>query len=609
MKKLIYISVACLLGLGAASCESNIDLQPKAQVGETEYFKTEKDFELFTNDFYELLQNFSGGDIFEEQTDLKVNQTLSNMIKGGTNREVPASGNGWTWTKLRAINTCLEKLENYPEGAIKNKYTGICLFFRTFFYARMVKNFGDVPWYDHQLFSDDVDELYKPRDSRELVTAHMVEDIDRAIELLPTRAEEKGIPYRVTAGAALALKSQFCLFEGTFRKYHRISLEGHDYRYYLEQCVDAAEKLMSGKYGTYKLYSTGKPEEDYMMLFAKMDSDKDEVILSVNYDQSLTLRHNANAHTLVATQGQPGYTRKFVCSYLMRDGSRFTDQPNWKTMTFAEEMKNRDPRLSQSVRGLGYHRINDTEILGPDLEATKTGYQPIKFVTQRYNGDYEYDRNNYSCNDLPEYRYAMVLLNYAEAKAELETLTQTDLDKSINLIRKRVGMPDMNLAAVNANPDPYLLSPETGFFGITGANAGVIAEIRRERNIEMTQEGYHWDDLFRWKCGKMVDQDITGMYFPGPGEYDLTGDGVADVVLYTAQQGKPSNLADGVKSYQIGKDLILTGDDSGYLNYHVNQLRQGWNEERDYLRPIPRNERSLNKNLVQNPGWSDGLSF
>lgn len=82
-----------------------------------------------------------------------------------------------------------------------------------------------------------------------------------------------------------------------------------------------------------------------------------------------------------------------------------------------------------------------------------TGYQPIKFVQEPTASGGQVDRNSRNTNDLPVFRYAEVLLNYAEAKAELGTLTQDDLDQSINLIRRRVGMPDLNMDVANTNPD------------------------------------------------------------------------------------------------------------------------------------------------------------
>ena len=179
---------------------------------------------------------------------------------------------------------------------------------------------------------------------------------------------------------------------------------------------------------------------------------------------------------------------------------------------------------------------------------------------------------------------------------------------TIYLIRRRVGMPDLNMDVANTNPDRYLTSAETGYPNVTGTNQGVILEIRRERAIELDQEGFRYDDLMRWKAGYCVDQDIYGMYFPGPGEYDLSGDGNTDVILYASGTAKPE-AGSGVLVYEIGKDILLTESNQGYLYYHKNIVRNGFNEGRDYLYPIPINERSLNPNLTQNPGWVDGLDF
>lgn len=321
----------------------------------------------------------------------------------------------------------------------------------------------------------------------------------------------------------------------------------------------------------------------------------------------MQIYHNATAHMLLATQGRPGLTRKMVNSYLMKDGTRFTDREGWQTMPFLEEVKDRDPRLAQSIRTPGYHRIGQTELLAPDLGVTVTGYQPIKFVQDPTASGGQVDRNDRSTCDLPVFRYAEVLLNYAEAKAELGTLTQEDLDRSVNLIRNRAGMPPLSLAEANAHPDPYLSSAEYGFTNVSGANQGVILEIRRERAVELMQEGFRWADLMRWKAGACADQSIMGMYFAGPGQFDFNGDGTVDVVLYTAEEGNPN--VPGAQAYEIGTGIVLSEGDHGYVDYHINVKRNGFNEERDCLYPIPINERSLNHNLTQNPGWADGLSF
>ena len=173
-------------------------------------------------------------------------------------------------------------------------------------------------------------------------------------------------------------------------------------------------------------------------------------------------------------------------------------------------------------------------------------------------------------------------------------------------------MPHMNLAAANANPDPYLLSEKWGYRNVeAGANQGVILEIRRERSVELAQEGRRWDDLMRWKEGKCIDQEMYGMYFPGPGEYDLTGDNVPDVCLYTDEAQIGDKKKDGVVYLKIGEKtggIILSDGTKGYIDSQQG-IQHTFDESRDYFYPIPVNERTLNPNLSQNPGWKDGLNF
>ncbi|MBL7970134.1 MAG: RagB/SusD family nutrient uptake outer membrane protein [Prolixibacteraceae bacterium] len=599
MKRFSIVAMTLLMGLSA--CNDLLDLKPLSQISQENYFQTETDLQLFSNPFYNNLLDKSPYDL---QSDLYVCQNLSDEMLGGTKRTVPASGGGWSWSDLRRMNTLIAYAGQCKDEDAVIKYTALTRFFRAFFYFEKIKRFGDVPWYEVELGSAD-EELYNARDSREFVMTKMIEDIDYAIANLPSKQQEKSSPYRVNKYAAMALKAQFCLYEGTYRKYYSLNLEGHDYKYYLEQSAAAAQNLMND--GAYSLYSTGHPERDYLTLFAEENADPNEYILAIKFDYGLSIYHNATAHTLVPTQGRPGLTRKMVNTYLKKDGTAFTNQSGWQEMSFIEEMKDRDPRLAQSIRTPGYTRIGQTTVLAPDLSISVTGYQPIKFVQDPKASGGNVDRNERSTCDLPVYRYAEVLLNYAEAKAELGNLTQADLDKSINLIRQRAGMPGLDMNAANANPDRYLSDAETGYPNVTGANKGVILEIRRERAIELNQEGFRFDDLVRWKAGYCIDQSTYGMYFPGPGAYDLSGDGQADVTLYANGTPKPA-VTSGV-AYEIGNEIILSGGNKGYIYYHKNIERTAFDEGRDYLYPIPINERSLNHNLTQNPGWNDGLSF
>lgn len=569
--------------LFAVSCD--LDKLPLANLSPDSFFSTRNELDAFANNFY---TNFPGSSVFEEESDLIIKNSRSDWMRDG--RSVPGSGGGWTWTALRDFNTLIEMSSNCTDENVRDEYIGVARFFRAWFYFEKVKRFGDVPWYDRQLGSSDKD-LYKPRDSRELVMSHVVEDLDFAIAHLPV----KHSVYKVTKWTALALKSRACLFEGTFRKYHGFKLDGHTAEWYLEQAAAAGEEFISTS--GYSVYAGGGVENSYRDLFASEDAIGTEIILARDYDKNLSIKHNGTYYTL-GNYGNPGMTRKMFCSYLMKDGSRFTDKDGWKIMSFVDEVKNRDPRLSQSIRTPGYKRIGSDKVEAPDFGHTETGYMITKYMQ---GADLGVDLYGASYNDLPLFRSAEVYLNFAEAKAELGTLTQADLDKSIKLLRDRVGMPNIDLAVANASPDPYLMAEDTGYPNVTGANAGVILEIRRERTVELFDENFRFYDLIRWKNGQAITHKFLGMYFPAPGAYDLDGNGTLDVCFYT--DSAPSGLPANVVKFKIGERIFFTEGDHGYVDVTPN-LPGVWNENRDYFYPIPTNELTLNPNLVQNPGWA-----
>ena len=348
MKRLIILAATLIAGLSA--CDSLLDKEPLDRVTQFDYFKTRSDLELFSNPFYDNLLDKTP---YDEQNDLLVQMTLSDVLYGGDKRTVPNTGGGWSWGNLRRINTLLEYVDQCEDKKAVTEYTALAKFFRAAFYFDKVKRFGDVPWYEVQLGSAD-EALYKPRDSRELIMTNMIKDIDEAIN--SGGLTEDISTYRVNKWAALALKARFCLFEGTYRKYHGINLEGHDYTYYLEEAAKAAKTIIDE--GPYKLYSTKTPDKDYMMLFAQENASTEEYILAIRNSYEAQVYHNATAYTLLPTQGRPGYTRKFINMYLMKDGTAFTDQEGWQTLPFTEEVKDRDPRPATVVA----HGINHQDL-------------------------------------------------------------------------------------------------------------------------------------------------------------------------------------------------------------------------------------------------------
>lgn len=585
MKHTIINALFLSAAIACISCEDMLDYQPKDRLSPDTYFKTETDCELWTNNYYTVFPSAEG--IYSEPYDVIVRDVLADEISG-VRKPMPTDGN-WNWEKLREMNFFLSRASQIEDESVRLEYEGLTRFFRAYFYFEKVKRYGDVPWVDRPLGSDE-EELYKGRDSRESVMEKVMEDVDFAIANLP---EVQNV-YRVTRWTARALKSRIALFEGTFRKYH--GLDG--YEEFLQACVNASEPFLTGPYSIYTSGST-----PYQDLFTSQDAIETEIILARAYTSAISgMTHDVNGHLTGATMGRPGMTRNVVNMYLMRDGSRYTDQENYATKTFVEECKNRDLRMAQTLRTPGYKRIGGSKELAPDLSRSTTGYQLIKYLTEE-----KYDANKASTNDMPLFRLAEVLLNYAEAKAELGTLKQADLDNTIRPLRVRAGLPDLDMEEANRNPDPYLSSPETGYANVTGANKGVILEIRRERTLETPMEGLRYWDIMRWKEGKRFEKPIEGLYFPGTGEYDLDGNGSVDVCIYDTEKA-PGNSAD-VLYLKLGSDIVLSEGTSGNVLAHSTQQRI-WNEERDYLYPIPTDDRVLTQGAIsQNPGWNDGLPF
>ena len=580
-----YMILAVIL-LALTACEDFLTRRPKDELSPDTYFKTETECQLYTNNFYTILPVAT--DFYQEDDDYIIPNSLSTKVIG--NRVVPTTAGTWNWNMLRQINFFLSRSHQCEDNAVREKYEAVARFFRAYFYFEKVKRYGDVAWVDEPIDANDKT-LYRGRDPRAMVMEHVLDDIDFAIENLPSGKDV----YRVTKWTALALKSRIFLFEGTFRKYH--GLEGWDDC--LKESAAASLKFINESgYGIYKSGTT-----PYQNLFTLADSDRSEVILTRAYKQSISLVHDANGAFTSTTSSRNGLAKDVVDMYLMSDGSRFTDKPRYDAMDFYDEMQNRDPRLAQTIRTPGYTRIGDTEILAPNMAAVTTGYQPVKFVCEK-----KYDSYQTSENDMPVFRAAEVYLNYAEAKAELDQLSQGDLDISVNKIRARVSMPAINMDQANAEPDPYLLDKTTGYPNVTkSANTGVILEIRRERTVELILEGFRYWDIMRWKEGKRFERPFYGMRLDGVGEYDLDRNGTVDFIVY---EGDAPATAQGVV-YKSLSELNLSSGTEGNIVLH-SDIKRSFDESKDYLYPIPTEDIVLTQGVVkQNPGWDamDGLDF
>lgn len=587
MKNVFKMIAVAALAVGTVSCD--LTLYPEDAVSPEVYFKSESDFEQWTNYLYKALLD-DANTVSRYNADDMVDKSMGSIIQGTRLASDAMNGNNeWNWNMLRRINYLLENSSNCEDEAVRTKYEGITYFFRAYFYFQKVMRFGDVPYYDKVLESTDTEFLNKPRDDRGYVMDRVMEDFDRAIEMIPETKDPNSA--RVTKWVALAMKSRAALFEGTWRVYHEMP----DAEKYLEQAAAAAKTFIEES--GYTLYKQG--EQPYRDLFCSDNAKTEEVVLARLYQfESLNVSNSVQFNIRNDAQG---FTRRFMNHYLMADGSRFTDIKGNETMFYTEETKGRDPRMAQTVLCPGYIAVDETATTPNDMTSL-TGYEPIKFVASA-----EHSGASKGTCDWPLIRAAEVYLNYAEALAELGTLDQAALDVSVNEIRDRAGMPDLVISEANNNIDPFLASCYPNVKD--GPNKGVILEIRRERTVELVNEGFRQWDMLRWKEGEQMvnkDKPYYGIWFPSEGLYDMDGDGKNDLEIYSqVQQSKP---ADGLTVKKIGSDLVLSEGTYGYV-VAWSTLTWEWND-REYLWPIPADQRVLTGGaLTQNPGWTDSTNF
>ena len=588
---------AGLVVLTMASC--NMDLYPEDQLSTATYFTSETALQQYSNYFYRMMPDPET--MYAEEGEHFVAPVPNDLIRGI--RDIHSGEAYWskdTWRNLRKVNYLLENANQCTDVSARNHYRGVAYFFRAYFYFDMLRHFGAVPWYDKTINADDEEALKKPRDSREIIIRHIVEDLDSAYVLLPS-IKTTG---EVNAYTALALKSRACLFEGTFRKYHAGTVFNGAGNIYSEQlpwdellqlAADASLQLMQE--GGYSLYSTGA--EPYRNLFATLVPRDEEVIWARYYSKDLDIKHNAQGWSVAR---QTGFTKRHADLYLMKDGTRFTDIQDFDTITYIDVFTNRDPRMAQTIHAPGYIQMGADKSYPVNLQMSYTGYKYIKYIMEP-----SYNNWDGSVCVMPIFRLAEIYLNYAEAKAELGTLTQSDLDMSVNLLRDRVGMAHLSLAAANAAPDAYLTSDNGYGFSnpvlLTHPNKGVVLEIRRERMVETPLEGLHLWDILRWREGHLFTLDRKGLYFPGEGKYDLTGDGKANILLSPTK--KSGGI--GVTCLVFDQDITLSNGTSGNMMAYKDMILQ-WDEDKDYLWPIPITDRTMTMGaLTQNPGWRDNI--
>lgn len=597
MKKLRILSFSFqmmfFLILSIIGCKKEINKgfnqKPYDELSPIDAFNSSEDLELYVNSMYDILPDGEGIYYGDDLSDYAARGATPSFLIPGSYNSINAGG--WGWKPLRNVNFFLNtgiplaKKNGVTEKEV-NHFTGVARFFRAWFYFDKLKRFGDVPWINKVLQPEDEDLLFKSRDSRVLIVDSILADLNFAINNISVSKDASCS--RITKWVALAFKSRVALFEGAFRKYHsELNLQNTSVALF-EEAVSSATEIMNSN--QYKLHiNASNPQLSYRELFIDRSGNppNDETILSFNASSGLNVLHAASWRFNSASFGSRLSLKKaFVNTYLMIDGSSFTDLTDYNEIPFWDEVKNRDLRLKQTIR-LGNYTREETPA-PPNFQYTVTGYHPLKFsLDEKFS-----DASISSDNSLPIIRYAEILLNYAEAKAELGQFNAEDWDKTIKQLRERAGIAN---ASLPTKIDSYL--KDEFYPDISDMN---LLEIRRERGIELALEGFRFDDIRRWKRGELMNMENLGIYVPAINAlYDLNEDGVNDVGFFTEI---PSQKEPGVTYIQIDnkQTKLSEGIKGNYI--WVSNLNKKWIDYMYYY-PIPRQEIVLNPNLVQNGGW------
>lgn len=453
-------------------------------------------------------------------------------------------------------------LNNYQRATgvkeeVRERYAAEAYFYRAYNYWILTSLFGDVPLVTSELNVESPD-VFRGRDARKDVIDRITKDLEDHYKALPEYVAAGSSDFgRGSQCAALALLSRIYLYNGRY-----------------EDAVSACERAMSSTY--YKLYSTGHPDVDYVNLFnytgraSRNPANKETLIAFVyNYDlgESSRTSHNLSRECWVPNDyARFTPTASMIECYLTKDGKIW--DPNSAT-SYEDVFKDRDPRMTQSILAPGTKweggesgdmlSTDKTVFTYPKFDNSKdgcmsyTGYYMRKYVEPSTVKDVGHDDN-----DIVLIRYAEVLLNYAEAKEQLGTLTQSDIDKTINLLRDRVGMVHLKLSEIPAGSD-------------------IRTEIRRERRVELFFEGHRYFDIIRWKQGEILGEDLLGV---------------------RKDYLDPARLKEGI----IGNLKWKTVNGKEYL---VLESGRTFDPEKNYLLPVPFTQMQLNPQLApNNPGWN-----
>ena len=594
MKKINFL-LSLLVLIGMTSC-FDLDRYPEGVLSTADPFKTTGEIQNYINQFYEsgvrnqALGAGGGGEGItgrDTNSDNLASSAVDTRTDGGLSlaSATPLS----EYTYIRDVNFLLNNLDNYPDPSQADfkHLVGEAHYFRAWFYFQLLINYGPVAIIEIPL--DPVaEQMNYERNSRTEVADFIITDLEKAIENL--RIQNNSSSMRIHKDVARALLSEVALFEGTWEKYHKAAgdafydkdITDAKINSYLQKSVDAAKAVIDRN--VWKIYTTGNKTDDYRSIFATTDlSNNPEVLWFKKYDGD-QIGNSVNRY-LNMGGGNIGVTASLVDDYPTIDGRPFlgTEKSTAKKVYGNELLSTiRDPRLSQTVATPGQQMRPDQPVYtfppligkGAAYNQNTTGYSLLKHNQIDYTGDL--DAEGKGATPAIQFRYADILLNYAEALAELDGAANADkIITAIQPLRDRVGMPAMDFDR------EYNVSPDYPFRNLNK----YIQAVRRERRVEQAVEGRRLTDILRWAAADVL---IAGQWPKG--------------ALY---QGSNLENVDFGGNIIIGQNLFV--DEKGNI-LPINPLGHengyGFRTDRDYLLPIEERMISITENLwEQNPGW------
>jgi len=590
MKTNIFISFLCVVMM--ISCNDGfMERFPETSISPEAFFKTTKDLELYTNTYYTAITPYWFDYVSDNCAAYSESHNNNSLIRGSVS---PDRVSGWdktVWGVLRKYNLFLANLGNVSgDAATINHYIGLTRLMRADWYYSMVKLYSDVPWYSKPLTDTDEELLYKSRDPRTLVVDSIMADLQFAVNNM---SEDYGNRTKLSRWYAAALMARICLHEGTFRKYHdELNLQSTASTF-LQKAVEAAEIVINS--GKFSIDKSGGADAAYRNLFTGYAlSSSPEILLFKDYDSNAQIFHGAGTQTF---NWATNLSRSLMESYqyITPEGRAvpFSTIEGYEHKSFIEVFENRDPRFKQTFMPPGFTVPGQSQPFRPSLNFG--GYPIIKYIC---SDPLQYGNWSNSYTDLPVCRYAEVLLVYAEAKAELGSITQSDMDKSINMIRGRVDLPPTIIGEIIEDPALKAQFP--------GISDNVLLEIRRERRIELVSENFRWDDLMRWKAGHLVEQVQQGIYIDKFGLFDITGDGKPDMGVFAdrASNTVPEDERSNYSFYYVEDGAIeLSNNSSGYIIIKNEVGKRTFLQPKYYYWPVPQTQTLLNPNLKQTIYW------